>query len=353
MPVSLAGFVKYRKHQFGRQTDFGTAVAAKRRYGFKGVPAYDPKWTDPDIDVGSVDIVAAPYRDAPDQTSSLTEPALRYNTLPLILAAFFGNGVTPTGSGDSKSWHFVPDSDTPDVQDVFTYEFTDDVTDDAWQFRDGFLESFEISGPEGLGALTASMNWRFGAARNAGSTDFPPDGSVPTTLTFDANQAIVFLKDIGIYLASARADLSSGQITDALHSFTLRGTATRDQKRFANGDNSFDMDAVGTADRMIELECSWMKSSDIVGTGSESDAWMSDKAVDRYVEIKATSTDIAETGSPDIPYSADLVMPMRYYTRTEGEQGGNSLVVLTGKAFYDGTSVFDGTVVNTVANADL
>ena len=51
MPVSLAGFVKNRRHQFGRESTFNTRVAAKRAYAFKGVPELDPKWTDPDVDV--------------------------------------------------------------------------------------------------------------------------------------------------------------------------------------------------------------------------------------------------------------------------------------------------------------
>ena len=49
-------------------------------------------------------------------------------------------------------------------------------------------------------------------------------------------------------------------------------------------------------------------------------------------------------------------MPMRYYTRTEGEVGGNSVIVLTGHAFYDPTDldgVFTSEVVNTLADADL
>jgi len=55
-------------------------------------------------------------------------------------------------------------------------------------------------------------------------------------------------------------------------------------------------------------------------------------------------------------------MPMRYYTRAEGEIGGNTTVVLTGHAFYNpnepgsGTNavpVFESTIVNTLAEVDL
>jgi len=354
MPVSLAGFVKDRKHQFGRQATFGTAVAAVRRYGFKGVPATDPSWTDPDVDVGSIDPFQAPHREAGKYAAALTDPTVRYNNLPLIFHAFFGGSVTPTGMGDDKTWEWAPASDGSDGdEEPMTYEFGDDVTDDWWQYRDGILESFEITGPEGLGALTCSMQWKFGAAFSSGSTDFPDSPSIPATITFDPNEAIVFLKDIGIYIASSTAGLSAGQITDALHNFSLRGTRVIDEKRFANGSDVFDPQAWGTASRMIELDCSWAKTSDIVGTGSETDAWFSDTSVLRYVELKATSQELISTG-PDVPYSADLVMPMRYYTREERDSGGNSVVGLTGKAFLDPDDldgVFTAQVVNTLDDA--
>jgi hypothetical protein len=47
-------------------------------------------------------------------------------------------------------------------------------------------------------------------------------------------------------------------------------------------------------------------------------------------------------------------MPMRYYTRTEGEIGGNTIVVLTARAFFDPagpTPVYSGEIVNTLADA--
>jgi hypothetical protein len=46
---------------------------------------------------------------------------------------------------------------------------------------------------------------------------------------------------------------------------------------------------------------------------------------------------------------------MRYYTRTEGEIGQNSTVVLTGHAFYDSVAdtVFKSTAVTTLAAAEL
>ena len=60
-------------------------------------------------------------------------------------------------------------------------------------------------------------------------------------------------------------------------------------------------------------------------------------------------------GSPDIPYSWQLRTPMRYYTRTDTEVGGNATIDLVGRSFYssDLGYPFKSTVVNTLATASL
>lgn len=351
--MAVAGLVRFRKHQFSREASAapGTAVAATRAYPFRGTPDVDLGWTDQDIDAGSLDPVAAPYRGPENITATLTSPALAYNDLPLILSGYFGGNVVGSGTPD-VNWVYQPESTTVDPIDTFTYEFGDDVTTDWYQFAGGIVESFEISGPEGLGPVTMSSSWRFANMASSGSTDSPDSPSVPTgSLDVATDDAILYAKDCAIYIASSTAGLGAGQVTDALHSFTLRCSGDIDQKRYLNGDNSFAVDAYARATRVIELECVFAKTSDIVGEGSESDAWMSDSSVDRYVQLKFTSTVDADTATP---YSWTFTIPLRYYTRAEGESGGNTTVTLTGHAFFDGTApVFDSTLVNTLADADL
>jgi hypothetical protein len=354
--VTTQGFVRLRKHQFARQSVFGTKVAAVRAYPFKGVPDSNLNWTDPDIDAGSLVVVAAPHREAPDLTAPLTDPSLRYNNLPLYHAGFFGGAITPTG-GPAYAWAYAPAAAAPlDDLDLFTYEFGDDVTTDWFQFGDCVLESVEFSGPEGLGALTVSATWRNGSIASSGSTDSPDSPVVPTAgLDVAVNDAIVYLKDASIYISSNTYDLgyADTKISDALHSFTMRWTQELDQKRWANGDQKFDIDAYGRSTVMVELECTFAKTTDTVGIGSESDAWMSDDAVNRYVQIAFESSVDADTG---VPYSWTPAMPMRYYTRTEGEVGGNTVIVLTGHAFYDPDNFggyFTSDFVNTLAAASL
>jgi hypothetical protein len=358
--MAIAGFVRTRQHNFGRQSAFGTKVAAVRAYPFKGVPSVNLNWTDPDVDQGSIDPIAAPYRTAPDLTAPLTDPSLRYDNLPILLSGVFGGGVDPTGVTASKTWAYAPASDGSDDIDVYTYEFGNtDVTGDWYQFGDGIIESLEISAPDGLGALTASATWRFGSVASSGSTDMTDSPTVPTSLSIPTDDIVVYLKDAEIAIASDPADFATSKVSDALHSFVLRVTPTIDQKRFANGSQKFDPSAYAIGSRMIELECTFAKTDDIVGTGSESDAWMSDNAVNRFVQVSFESQANASTG-PDVPYSWVFAMPMRYYTRTEGDLAGNVTVVLTGHAFLDPAGsdtdfggVFTSTVVNTLATGDL
>ena len=353
MPVQ--GFVRLRKHQFGRQQAFGTAVPATRAYPFSGVPDNNLNWTDPEINAGSLDPVAPPNRVAPDLTGPLTAPSLDYNSLPLIMCGFFGGGEAPTGGGTAQTWSHHPASATVDEPDVFTYEFGDDVLTDWFQLRDGILESFEITGPEGLGVLSATMAWRFGSVASTGSTDSPVDGTVPTpSLDVDPAAVLVYLKDMGIYIADNEAGLGAGQVTGALHNFVLRGSHEIDQKRYADGDQTFDVKAYGPGARQIELELTLAKTDDTVGTGSESDDWISDQAVNRIVKLVFVSTVLAQ--SPSTFYGWTVTLPMRYYTRTEGEVGQNTVIVLTGHAFYDPDDfegVFESVIVNTLSEADL
>ena len=97
--MAVAGLVRLRKHQLGRQPALGTVVAATRAYACRGVPTVDPGWTDPDVDAGSLDPVAPPYRTAGERTQDLTFNSLGYNDVPLIMCGYFGGAVAPTGGG--------------------------------------------------------------------------------------------------------------------------------------------------------------------------------------------------------------------------------------------------------------
>ncbi len=356
--MTIQGFTRLRKQQFGRQTSIGTNVQAKRAYPFRGVPDPNLNWTDPDIDVGSIDPVASPIRGIPALSAALTDGGLKYNNLPIQLSAIFGGGVDGSpGASPGQTWTLEPASTDPlDAYDVYTYEFGDDVVTDYYQLGDGTLSRLEITGPEGLAALTTSMTWQFGSFRDTGSSDSPVTGTVPTPgLTVANDDVVVYLKDASIFIATDFYDLDSSQITDALHSFILRINQATDEKRFVNGTQTFDVSGYGRGARTIELELTFAKTDDTVGTGSESDAWMSDNVVNRYVKVVFESVDLVSTG-PDVPYSWEFSMPMRYFTRAEDAVGGNTVIKLTGHAFFDDgdfNGVFRSVLVNTLPTAEL
>ena len=350
MPVQ--GQVRLRKHQFGRQSAWGNAEPATRAYPFSGVPSVNLNWTDPEGDFGSLFPIAPPYRTAPDLTASLSAPVVNYNDLPLMFSGVFGNDESPTGT-TAKTWVWTPGALAPDDFDLHTYEFGDDVTTDWYQLTEGIITQLTFNGPDNLGPVSASMNWLFAQVASTGSTDSPVSGTVPTpSLSVDANAVPVYLKDGSIFIDSTAGSIGSTQITDALHNFQLTITVEVDQKRFANGTQSFELGAYGRASMAVELQCTFAKTADTVGTGSESDAWMSDQAVNRFVRLAFESTAVAETGTPDVPYSWVMDLPLRYYTREEGEIGGNTTVVLTGRTFLETVTLdhaFETTVVNTLA----
>ncbi len=340
MPIQ--GLVRLRKHQFGRQADFGTAVPAAYAYPYSGTPEANLNWTDPDVDAGSIDPTASPTREAPELTFDGDIPVVYYNVIPHILSGFFGGGETGTGTPD-VSWNFHPASETIDDPDPYTYEFGDDVTSDWFQFVDGIVESFEITAPEGLAALSASVSWRFGGVRQTGSADSPVTGTVPTpSLSVDIAGTPVYLKDCVVSIGDSPDYLTP--IIDATYSWVLRGEHEIDEKRWANGSQTFDANALVPGARSIEFEATYAKTTDIVGLGSETDHWMHDVAVNRYINFTFTSLAEADTGTF---YSWSWTMPARVYTRTEGEVGGNTAVILNAHAFYDPDD-FEGVVDTTV-----
>jgi hypothetical protein len=351
MPVAIPGLVALRRHLFGRQEDFGIPNTAARAYPFSGTPDVNLNWTDPEGDFGSIDPIAPPYRGAPDLTASLTDNSLMYNNLPLWLASILGGDVEPTGGGTSKTWAFNPASLTADEIDVFSYEFGDEVENDWFQLFDGLTESVTFTFPRGLGPVTVSGNWRFGSSRYDGASEaaLQPEFTIPTVgLSVSSTDVPVMFGDAKLYIDDTAGGLGATQISDALYGGQLTVSRELDQKRWANG-TGFDLAGYSSGKRTVEFTLDFAKTADIVGTGSESDAWFSETAVNRFVRLKFTSPVEASAG---VPYSWTINMPLRYYTRAEDAEGGNSVVSLVGHQFYQSATLayaLQSTVVNTLA----
>jgi hypothetical protein len=359
MPV--LGLVRNRRHLLARQSAFGSVIPAVRAYPFSGTPTEDEQWTDPEGDFGSIDPVAAPYRQAGDYGAGLTLNPLNYNDITQLLSGFFGGGVIASG-GPAYTRVWTPDSQGADDFDVYSYEFGDDADgsdsdepNDWFQNGDGTVSSFTIDSPEtGAGVLTADEQFTFTSFFYAGSTDNPPASTIPSISDVpDTDPTQIYLKDAKVYIDSDASDIGGTQISDSVHKFTLRGTQELDKKWYVNGTQSFAPQNYGRGKRTIELDLIYAKTPDTVGVGSESDAWSANQSVPRFVTIAFESLREADTGTF---YSWLFSMPLRYYTRTEGNIGGNSTVNLTAHAFFEPDVldyVFYSELVNTLADADL
>jgi len=202
--------------------------------------------------------------------------------------------------------------------------------------------------------LTSQQQWSFGSFFYAGSTDNAPDSTIPSIPDVpDTDPVQIYLKDASVFIDSDASDIGSTQVSDSLHKFTLRGTQEIDKKYYVNGSQTFAPQAYGRGRVGIEIDLIYAKTPDTVGVGSESDAWSSNQSVPRFLTVSFESLVEADTA---VPYSWLFSMPLRYYTRTEGNIGGNSTVQLTGHAFFEPTVLaypFYSELVNTLIDADL
>lgn len=352
MPI-LGGFVRFREHQWGYQGSnsslISTPVAATRAMPLSGTPDVNRNATFSEDDQGSVDPISAPYFGALDVTESLTG-VLDYNSLPWYVSAGIKSGTTPTGGGTAKTWTQQATSLTRPIAGYITEEFGDDVLVDWYQFFGGIAESFEISG-EGNDALSIDLGMRYAGFKSTGSTSYPVSGTVPTTgLTVEADPPRIFLADGELFLNDSAAAIGTTKISDALTAFTFSVDNEIDQKFAANGSNSrfqpFDLPIAG---REVTLRLQFHKTSQTVGTGSESDDWMSSTPVKRFVELRFTRPAPFITGST--PFSWSLRVPLYYTTREEVDDAGNTQIALVGRVVYDAdlTYAINSVTVNALA----
>lgn len=339
MPVQ--GYTRYRSTQVGKQTVIGTAVAATRRLPMRGPLVINPNWEDPDVDAGSLDPILPPFRTGTDVTASQTGP-LAYNDAQIYWAAALVGGVTSTTvSGIARSSVFVAASTTVDPFEYYTMEWGDDVTTDYSRGTGGVIETLSLEYPENLGPVQASVDWRF-AAGETGTIS-----SVPTTgLVLNSNLAWVYAADTEFYINDTAGAIGTTKISDQFHGGTITVTNELDLKRYANGSNTrFAIGGYGRANRTIEAEFRFAKQANSI---AETALWNGTDATLRFVEIKTTSPTLI-TGTT--PYSHSVRIAGDWRTRTDEDQGGNSIIVLSLKGRYSATLTYAirAAVVNSVA----
>lgn len=335
--MTVQGLTRLRFNQVGVQSVIGTAVTATRRVPWRGPVVYNPNRTDPDVDVGSLDPIIAPYATAPATTWNPTGP-VTFNDLPIRLSGGLMGGISPTGAGTAKTWTYQVASLTADAFDYWTNEFGDDTeaTDTIIAFG-GVAESLEETLPEGLGPWTLSDNWVFaGATLGSNGTN---------SLTVDSAPAFAFGADTVIYMDTTAGGIGVTPLVDAVHGASIRITNNLDQKRYANGSNvRFQLSGFGRGPRQIELNLTLAKTA---ATIAEANTLDDTPVPARYFKVSTTSTELAQAATP---YAYNRFGAFRLFERSEGEIGGNATINLVYRAFYDSTLTYayKAIVVNTL-----
>ena len=334
----IPGAVRLRRNQFGVQSALNTAVAATRRVPWRGGIIVNQNWTDPDIDVGSLDPVALPYPGLLDVTSTKTG-ALYYNDLPLRLSAGLVGGISPTTSGTAKIWDYQLASLTSDVFDVFTNETADDTeATDATIGIGGLIDSLEDNYPQDLSAVTINDNWVYSTATvGSNGTD---------SLNVDSAGIPVLAGHTTVKMDSTAAAIGSTLLTDTVHEITVRVQNNLDRKRFFNGSNGANkLGGYGRGARVIELVLTVAKTSAMI---TEANTILTATKPSRFFDIGTFSTSAASVG---VPYSDRHRGAFRLFDKAETEIGGNVALVLTYHAYYDATLgyAYRRTVTNTQA----
>lgn len=337
MPVQ--GFSRNRSWALGKQSAHGTAVAPSRGMPWSGILDVNPNWQTPEgVDMGSIDPVQSPYRTFLDVTAPLTGP-LSYNDIPTIFGAGVRGGVSASGGGAAKTWTQQALSLTATTLDEFSGQWGDDVTGDGYRFWDGVIETIELSFDETLGPWQQSTSWRFGSVN--------PRVTPVTGLLVGSNHPWVYGADTALYIDNTAGGIGGTQISDALRSANITITNTIDVKRYANGSNTrFAVSGYGLSAREIKASFTFDKAAAIATSSSgEVAKWLSADPVARYLKLTATSPMII-TGVT--PYSWDLRLAGEWFTRGDGEVGGNSTITLelTGRYNSDLGYALYSSVVN-------
>lgn len=326
--MAIQGFVRLRKSQIGKQTAIGTAVPATRRLPWRGIIAYNPNRTDPDVDTGTLDPAILPHPAAPETTWG-PSGLLAYDDLPYRLAGALKGGVTPTGNaGIGYTWTYAAASTTADAFEYFTVETADDTAaSDGIEGTGGVVNTFSETMADDLGPWSFTDEWLFAEATLA--------HDITAGLSVDDEPAYVFGADSELWVDANAAGIGTTWWQDALHSATLTINNNLDQKRFANGANAsntrFRLTGYGRGPRDIELVLTVAKTAVTMAEA----ATLDDSPVPlRFIQLKTTSIEIAG-GAVKYAYQRRGCFTLR--SRAEGEIGGNATIVLTYKGQYNTT----------------
>jgi hypothetical protein len=334
--VSVSGLQRLRKHQLGFQASFASNTFATKVLPYRGAIVIDPQLTDPDVDVGSLDPILAPFAGAAN-FSGTWEGKLAYNDAPDLWAGTLKGGVAPTGA-TAKTHIFQAASLTQDVFPYFTDQWGDDVLTDWITGGSGIINGLTLGFDEDLGAWDVNADLLFARAAFGG-----PTGG----LTVDSSPTWVYGADTEVFLDSTTGAIGTTKLVDSVHRASIAVTPNNDPKRFANGSNTrFQLSNYGRGAREIEIVLGVAKTA---ATTAERQRIDDAPPAERYIELRSTAPEII-TGTT--PYSQSIRCPVRLINATDAEFGENNTgYELTYRARYNSTLAYAIRVVTVTTNA--
>jgi len=328
--MPIAGFIRFRKHQWGiNQSSITSNVAATRVMPYRGPIKYEPNRTLPDVDTGSLDPILAPFFGAV-QVSSSEGGKQAFDDLPYIYALGVKGGVTPTGSATGRVWTYQAASLTPDPFDYVTDQWGDDVTYDGITAGGGVINDWSLAFDADLSAFDINANLLYARAAFGSNAGFTGG------LTIDAQPEWVYGAHTVVYMDTVAGAIGTSPLLSTVHAMSFSVNNNIDQKRFANGSNSgWELQGFGRGPREVEFKLTLAKTIQSV---SEAQTLDDIPVPTRYFDIKTTSTEIIPGGTT--PFSNSIRFPAYLVARDDGEIENNTTIELTYRGKYDATLAY-------------
>ena len=337
--MSVAGLQRFRRHLLGFQTSFASNVPATKVLPYRGAIEIDPQLTDPDVDVGSLDPILAPFAGAATYTGTW-EGKAAYNDMPDLWAGLLKGAVAPTGAV-ARQHVFQAASLTQDTFPYFTDYWGDDVTTDWIVGGSGILNGLTLGFDEDLGAWDVNAETIYARANFGG-----PTGG----LNVDASPVWVYGDDTEVFLDSAAGSIGVTRLDASVHRASIQVTPNNDPKRFAQGvaagsNTRFTLANFGRGQREIEIVLGVAKTT---ATTTERQRIDDAPPAERFIELRTTAKDII-TGTT--PYSMSIRCPVRLINATDTEFGDNNTgYEFTYRARYNATLLYAIRVVTVTTN---
>lgn len=321
--MAIQGFIRFRKHNVGKETTFSSNTPATRRLPYRGAIKVEPNRTTPDVDTGSLDPVLAAFL-GPQEVTGPWEGKVAFDDLPDIYRYGIKGGVSPVTAGGVSTWTFQAASLTADSFDTMTDEWGDDVSSDSIVAAGGVINTFSFTAGDDLSALdVATENYyakaTLGAAFTAG-------------LTVDDTPQWAYGAHTVVYMDSNPAAIGITPLTSTVHGWSFSVNNNLDRKRFADGSNvGFTLQGYGRGPREMEFKIRLAKTTASIAEAQTID----DSPVPvRYFDVKTTSTEIVAGSTP---YSNSIRFAAELIGRDDTEIDNNSVIELTYRGKYDGT----------------